>query len=337
MWPICLLLYLYPYITGNLVALALPEFYVLAMKLTVFPFALLSAVYATSFVPDAHAQIRVDATIHTSAGSCASCDFSKRRMNGMRLQDSDFSKSLFNSANLSGAQFDRANLSEAHFRKALLLRVNGESVNLSGAMFQDATLTEAVLNNSDLKNSDFTRADLTRTTFDTSDFTDSDLSSASASDSNFHNSEFKRARLDHVNFQNSDLREANFENAHFGMASMLGVKLEGAILSGADLSQAQGLRQAELDKACGDSDTLLPDGFYVPYCTGDAQMTSARHRLVAHGHLNPRMARAAANLDDALERLETVMLTYDDNKIMQRELQAIHADIVATRKSIEIK
>jgi|GEM_PF-970949 len=286
----------------------------------------------------AAAQIRVDARIHTSAGSCASCDLSKRRMNGMMLQDADFSKSLFNNANLSGARFDRADLSEAHFKKALLLRVVGERVNLSNTDFQDATLTEAKLNNSNLKNSNFRRADLTRAIFDTSDFTQSDMRSATASDASFQNSNFTNARLDHVYFQNVDLREANFKNAQFGQAVLLGANLSGANFSGSDLRLTRGLIQAKLDVACGNSDTLLPSGLSIPYCKQEDMIVTTGHRNAEHGHLEPRMARAAKDLDEAIMRLEKVMARPSENiKKMRQDLEAIHSDIVASRKAIEFE
>lgn len=291
---------------------------------------------ALAFALPAQAQIRVDARIHTSAGSCSSCDLSQRRMNGMMLQDSDFSKSLFNSSNLSGATFDRANLSEAHFRKALLLRVKGESVKLSGANFEDATLTEAALNNSDLTETDFRRADLTRTTFSTTDFSGSNLSSASAPDANFAGSHFISARMDHMNLRNAVLSGGNFTGAKFGDAMMLDAKIDGANLSGADLSQVQGLKQTDLDMACGDSDTRLPVGFSVPYCADTMTQSAMAHRTAGQGHIPPHMARAAADLDDAIENIEKLLSDPPgSDKKLRRKLQAIHADVVASRKAIE--
>jgi uncharacterized protein YjbI with pentapeptide repeats len=42
--------------------------------------------------------------------------------------------------------------------------------------------------------------------------------------------------------------------------------LQGADLSGANLWGAKGLTQAELATACGDQDTVLPDGFSITPC-----------------------------------------------------------------------
>lgn len=281
-------------------------------------------------------QIRVDARIHTSAGSCASCDLSMRRMNGMMLQDSDFSHALFNRSNLSGARFDRANLSNAHFKKALLLRVIGDEVILRGTDFQDATLTEAKLSHSNFQNSNFERADLTRATFNHADFTDSNLTSVQALETSFENSNFKNARLAHINLQNSNLRNAKFENTEFGQAKMENAKLDGAIFLNANLNQTQGLQQSELDKACGNSETRLPSGLSIPYCTDTSLNTLSDHENATHNHLNPRLARAAKDLDVAIIRLEKIMTapSKNENK-MRRELQAVHADIIASREAIE--
>ena len=37
-------------------------------------------------------------------------------------------------------------------------------------------------------------------------------------------------------------------------------------LSGANLKDAKGLRQDQLDRACGDEDTILPEGLSVTAC-----------------------------------------------------------------------
>jgi len=295
---------------------------------------ILTGLTQISLIQSAYAQIRVDARIQTSFGSCSGCDLSKRRMNGMKMQDSDFSKSLFNSSNLSGARFDRANLSEAHFRKALLLRVVGKNVNMSNASFREATLTEAALNNSNLTGTDFRRADLTRSTFDTTNFSDANLMSASAQDANFSNSIFVGARLDHVNLQQANLTGGQFQNVKFGNAILRDAQITGANLSGADLSQAQGLNQTQLDTACGNGDTRLPFGMSLPYCL--PVQPSAGHESAGHDHLDPKMARAAQDLDDAIDTLEKIMANPPSSeKKLRRKLQSIHADIMSSRKALE--
>jgi len=66
-----------------------------------------------------------------------------------------------------------------------------------------------------------------------------------------------------------------FKSASFGKAILLGSQMQGADLSNANLSNAQGLSQAQLDTACGDVDTLLPDGLFLPFCI-EQQVTPAQ-------------------------------------------------------------
>jgi len=219
----------------------------------------LSALMIAAFTVPSSAQIRVDARIHSSAGSCSQCDLSNKRMNGMTLKDANFSGSIFNNSNLSGGNFDGSNLTGSHFRKALLYSVEGENVNMNGADLQDATLTEAKLGNSIFIGSNFRRADLTRGQFQDGDFRKTSFERATATDVNFH--------------------------------------MMATDLSDADLSMAQGLKQEQLNAACGNMNTKLPDGLYVPYCEG-SMVAEAGH---SHDKLDPEMAKAAKRLERAIE------------------------------------
>jgi len=69
------------------------------------PFVLLAA--------PAHAQLRVDARIQMSNGSCAGCDLSNKSMNGVHLRNANMSGSSFNNSNLSGGRLDGSDLSGA--------------------------------------------------------------------------------------------------------------------------------------------------------------------------------------------------------------------------------
>jgi len=286
-----------------------------------------------SLAQSAFGQIRINQRLHSTAGSCSGCDLSKTTMNGLKIHDSDFSSSLFNGSNLSGASFDRSNLSGAHFKKALLLRAEGRQVDMSGADFRDTTWTEASLLETNFKQANLYRADLTRTTFNKSDFSGASLIGAIAPDSKFKDTHFVGARLDHVNLKNADLSRGIFHDAKFGNAILLGANLDGADFSSADLSQAQGLKQEQLDEACGNMNTVLPVGLSVAYCKANDFQT---HSNIDHHKLPPHMKRAAADLDEAMATLEKLMSDPPESKKkLKRKLQAIHADLAASRKAIE--
>lgn len=289
----------------------------------------LAAVMASS----ASAQIRVDSRMYTTSGSCAQCDLSGRTLTGLTLRDSNFAGAQFNRANLSGGNFDRSDLSGTQFKRAFLARVEGQSVNMAYASFQDATLTEAKFDNSVLTNSNMQRADISRANFTYSDFADADLTNATAANVNFEGSKFANARFDHMNLENAKLDGAKFHNVEFGDAILLGATMTGADFSQADLSSVQGLKQVQLNSACGDSETRLPLGLSLPYCE---RVVAGTHEGSNHSKINPKMALAARRLDNAITNVEELLSdTTDTDPDLRGRLQRIHSDLMSSRRAIE--
>ena len=292
----------------------------------------LSALALAAFSLPAAAQIRVDARIHSSAGSCSQCDLSNKRMNGVKLKNANFSGSIFNNSNLSGGNFDGSNLTGSHFRKALLYSVEGKNVNLNGADLQDATLTEAKLAESVFIGTNFRRADLTRGQFQGGDFRKTSFQRATATDVNFQNGNFAEAKLDHINLHKATLDGGNFKGVTFGNAILLDATMMATDLSDADLSMTQGLKQEQLNAACGNMNTKLPYGLSVPYCEGSLTAEAQND----HSQLDPEMARAAKRLERAIEDVEQLLkATPSSNRPLRRKLQSIHADIVKSKRAIE--
>jgi uncharacterized protein YjbI with pentapeptide repeats len=290
---------------------------------------------ATAFwaVQTAQAQIRVDSRMNTRSGSCAYCDLSGRTMPSMTLRDSNFTGSQFNRSNLSGGNFDNSDLSGTQFKRAFLARVEGTSVNMTKAVFQDATLTEAKFDNATANNSDLRRADLTRAQITRSNFSDANLTSAIAPDVNFEGSKFVNARFDHMNLQNARLNAAIFHNVKFGDAIVTGATMEKADFSNADLSQVQGLSQAQLDSACGDTETRLPLGLSIPYCESAVRPD---HDNAMHAGMDPKLEKAAKRLDNAIANIEEILSdTPRDDRRLRRRLRGIHADLTSSRRAIE--
>ena len=56
------------------------------------------------------------------------------------------------------------------------------------------------------------------------------------------------------------------DKAIFLNANLAGTDMESAVITGADLSLARGLTQAQLDAACGDEMTRLPPGLEIKEC-----------------------------------------------------------------------
>jgi uncharacterized protein YjbI with pentapeptide repeats len=269
---------------------------------------ILATLAALALVTPAAAQIRVDARIQMNSGSCSGCDLSDKAMNGVRLNNANFSNSTFNNSNLSGGSLDGSDLSGAHFRSALMYRVEGNGVTMPRAVFEDATLTEAKLPNSKMADANLSRADLSRATFT--------------------NSDFARARFDSANLTDGQFQGGQFQGAFFPGAILSDSQFDGANFSGADLSSSQGLKQTQLDVACGNEKTRLPVGLSLPYCDG------VRVEMAEHGHdgLSVEMTQAAERLDRAISDVENLLAASGPgNRVLRTRLQRIHSDLVQTK------
>lgn len=280
----------------------------------------------------AQAQLRVNARMHASSGSCSQCDLSNKRMNGVTLKNADFAGSIFNNSNLSGGQFDGSNLTGAHFKKALLYRIEGQKVMMANAVLEDATLTEAHVTESVLRKANLRRADMSRGQFQNNDFSGADMESVKAPEVNFEGSNFEGAHLDHMNLEKAVLDESKLKDVSFGYALMTDASMTGADLSGAKLSNVQGLNQEQLNTACGNVNTQLPSGLTIPYCEGTIEKV-AEH---SHDKMNPELIQAAVRLDRAIKDVELILdSTPKENKPMRKKLESIHADLINSKRVIE--
>jgi len=275
-----------------------------------------ATVLFTSLATSASAQIRVDARMHASSGSCSQCDLSNKRMNGAKLKDSNFSGSSFNNSNLSGGRIDGSDLTGAHFRKALLYRIQGDKVMMESSVFEDA----------------LRRADLSRGNFQRNDFTQSNMTSVKAPSVDFTGSNFHKARLDHMNLNQAKLNDAILTGTSFGYANLEEASLIGANLSDANMTNVQGLKQAQLDMACGNMNTELPDGLSVPYCEGTANLNDDHN----HTLVSAEMLKTVKRLERAIKDVEIILdATPNSNRPLKRKLQSIHSDLVKSKRAIE--
>jgi hypothetical protein len=84
------------------------------------------------------------------------------------------------------------------------------------------------------------------------------LSGAGLRGANLGGADLRFANLRFANLSDADLRNADLRFADLSNANLSGTKLSIANLSGAKLTQTQ------LDEACGDTDTKLPEGLQPP-------------------------------------------------------------------------
>ncbi len=238
---------------------------------------LIGGLIATGFLwsNTAFAQVPAKTPVSTSmhlSGSCAKCDLSARIMPGMSLQGANFAGSDFSHSNLAGANFTQANLDNTSFYKAHLMQVKGVGVNLNRSVLRGTTLSDVSLVSSNFTSADLYKADLTGGDFSGSDFTKAKLKSADAIGVTFARVNFTNAKFDHGDFTGSDFSEARFINTKFGDANIENADFSGADFSGAEMAYLTGLKQGQLDVACGSHETQLPEGYSMRICPPEIEM-----------------------------------------------------------------
>lgn len=124
-------------------------------------------------------------------------------------------------------------------------------------------LFQAELAYRDLKGIDVSGARLRQSDMQLSTFDDWNLSNTNLSIANMFGVRFNRS-----DFTGANLQRATMVGGYFGRSSFKNADLTDAYLSGADLSLARDLTQAQLDTACGDEETRLPKGLTIAHCAG---------------------------------------------------------------------
>ena len=81
---------------------------------------------------------------------------------------------------------------------------------------------------------------------------------------NLEGASLKDAHLEHTFLYDARLEGASLRRAHLNGATLHLASLYGAHLEGAQLQDAVGLRQNQLDLAFGDENTELPNGLSRP-------------------------------------------------------------------------
>ena len=140
-------------------------------------------------------------------------------------------------------------------RDATTERVRGGAACPRCDLFQ-ADLSYRNLQGRDFSGSRLRQADLQISTADRARFSGANLSLAN----------LFGARFSNADFSNANLSGANLVGAYLGGARFSGAVLRDANLAGAELDHAVGLTQAQLNAACGDASTVLPQGLTVPIC-----------------------------------------------------------------------
>ena len=168
-------------------------------------------------------------------------------------------------ANLFGANFTMTDLRDANLRLANLEKTKLVRASLAGASARKTTFARA-----EAYRASFFRFSARDVSFEGAELQRSDFGQADLVRVNFEKSELGRAKFGGAKLEDVRFSRANLSRADFSGASFAGVSaFDRSVffltrIEGADLSAATGLRQSQIDTACGDASTKLPPGLSVP-------------------------------------------------------------------------
>lgn len=184
-------------------------------------------------------------------------DCNKRQLllGGVNLANSNLFNADFTSTDLSGSDLTSADLEKATLMRASLARATADRANFMRV--------EAY------------RGNFSRMSAENASFVSSELQRANFAGAKLNGADFERAELGRANFYQAVLTGTRFPTANLSRAVLSGAIFEGPIdfshafmfqtrIEGVDLSEARGLTQEQVDLACGDVATKLPDGLVPP-------------------------------------------------------------------------
>lgn len=177
---------------------------------------------------------------------------------------------IMDSFNFSGANFTKADLSASDLRnstlaKAIFFKTNLVRASLSGSNAEEANFESVVASRTDFskgnyKNANFVKAEISRSNFSNSDLENAKMSKADFSRVNFINANLKGVNLAYSNISRANLTGASIdENFSLEGSFMFLTRIEGL-----DLSSSKTLQQWQIDMACGNKTTVLPEGLSAP-------------------------------------------------------------------------
>jgi len=197
-------------------------------------------------------------------------DLSDANLSGADLTGADMRDANLRGANLTGANLRGAELSGANLSFADLTGANLSGASLSGVNLRFTDLSDANLSGADLSRADLSGARLSFAVLSGANLTGANLSGADLSGvnlrfgdlsvANLSGADLSVANLRFADLTGADMRDANLTGADVSGVDFSLANLSGANLSGANLTGAKNLTQEQLDKACGNADTKLPEG-----------------------------------------------------------------------------
>lgn len=171
-------------------------------------------------------------------------------LQGANLSNSDFTMTDFSGSNLSGANLEKATVVRTWFEGASAEKANFSRIEAYRSNFAKVAATGASFAGAELQRANFAEAVLKGV-------------------------DFEKAELGRVNFDNATLADVRFAYANLSRAVFSKARIEGKLafegafmfltrIEDTDLSGATGLEQEQIDMACGNAGTKLPQGLNAP-------------------------------------------------------------------------
>ena len=151
-------------------------------------------------------------------------------------------------------------------RFAFLAKSVLHSSDLRGAELSHADLRGADLRNADLRGAILSEADLEGANLRNADLREAYLGSANMRRALLEGCRLQRALLPATHLEEATMDGADVQEAYLPGAFLHGARLPGADLRGTHRISKYSLVQGQLDHACGDSRTKLPDGLTLKTC-----------------------------------------------------------------------
>jgi uncharacterized protein YjbI with pentapeptide repeats len=226
--------------------------------------------------------------IDLSKANLIDANLIEANLQGANLKDADFGKANLQEANLQNVDLRYAKLQNADLKGAKLQNADLRYAKLQGANLKNANLQGANLKDANLQGANFERANLQQSKLwgaklQKAVLVDANLQKAYLGDdkhieeaanlqeANLTGANLKEAILVGANLQQAKLGSAKLNKADIGGANLQKADLNDAELQGtklwwADLTGCINLTQKQIDSACGNEQTKLPNGLTIKIC-----------------------------------------------------------------------
>lgn len=182
------------------------------------------------------------------------------RKRNLIMENFNFSEANFTRADLSASDLRDSTLKKTKFIKTNLVRASLSGSNAESANFEGVIASRTDFSKGNYTNANFLKAEISRSNFSSSNLENANLSKADFSRVNFFNSNLKGVNLSFTNISRTNLENVTIdENFSLEGAYMFLTRIQGL-----DLSGLKTLKQWQIDMACGNNSTRLPQGLSAP-------------------------------------------------------------------------